>query len=116
MMNDSPAIERLGVPAYNWWSECLHGVARAGRATVSPEPIGLAASWDPDLISLGHGHLRRGPRQEQRVPPARQAEHLPGPHVLVAEHQPGARPALGPRDGNLWRRSVPGGAPGGRLH
>ena len=50
MMNDSPAIERLGIPAYNWWSECLHGVARAGRATVFPEPIGLAATWDPGLI------------------------------------------------------------------
>src|SRR5674476_270423 len=50
MMNESPAIERLGIPAYNWWNECLHGVARAGRATVFPEPIGLAATWDPDLI------------------------------------------------------------------
>src|ERR1017187_1259958 len=50
MMNDSPAIERLGIPAYNWWNECLHGVARAGRATVFPEPIGLAAPWDPGLV------------------------------------------------------------------
>jgi beta-glucosidase-like glycosyl hydrolase len=47
LMSDSPAIERLGIPAYNWWNECLHGVARAGRATVFPEPIGLAATWDP---------------------------------------------------------------------
>jgi beta-glucosidase len=50
MMNESPAIERLAIPAYDWWSECLHGVARAGRATVFPEPIGLAATWDPGLI------------------------------------------------------------------
>ena len=50
LMNDSPAIERLDVPAYNWWNECLHGVARAGRATVFPEPIGLAATWDTGLI------------------------------------------------------------------
>ena len=49
-MNDSPAIDRLGIPAYNWWNECLHGVARAGRATVFPEAIGLAATWDTDLI------------------------------------------------------------------
>ncbi len=49
LMNDSPAIERLGIPAYNWWNECLHGVARAGRATVFPETIGLAATWDQDL-------------------------------------------------------------------
>ena len=47
MMNDSPAIERLGIPAYNWWNECLHGV---GSRTPLPH---------------GHGHLRRGPRQEQ---------------------------------------------------
>jgi beta-glucosidase len=50
LMNDSPAIERLGIPAYNWWNECLHGVARAGRATVFPQTIGLAATWDKDLI------------------------------------------------------------------
>lgn len=50
MMNDAPAIDRLGIPAYNWWNECLHGVARAGRATVFPEAIGLAATWDRDLL------------------------------------------------------------------
>jgi len=50
LMNDSPAIERLGVPAYNWWNECLHGVARAGRATVFPETIGIAATWDDALV------------------------------------------------------------------
>ncbi len=50
LMNDSPAIERLDVPAYNWWNECLHGVARAGRATVFPEAIGLAATWDTSLM------------------------------------------------------------------
>jgi beta-glucosidase len=50
LMNDSAAIPRLDVPAYNWWNECLHGVARAGRATVFPETIGLAATWDKDLI------------------------------------------------------------------
>jgi beta-glucosidase len=50
LMNDSPAIDRLGLPAYNWWNECLHGVARAGRATVFPETIGLAATWDSNLI------------------------------------------------------------------
>jgi len=50
LMNDSAAIPRLNVPAYNWWNECLHGVARAGRATVFPETIGLAATWDRDLI------------------------------------------------------------------
>ena len=47
---DAPAIDRLGIPAYNWWNEALHGVARAGLATVFPQPIGLAASWDSRLM------------------------------------------------------------------
>ena len=47
---DSPAIDRLGIPAYNWWSEGLHGVARFGRATVFPQPVGMAATFDQDLI------------------------------------------------------------------
>jgi beta-glucosidase len=50
LTNDSPAIARLDIPAYNWWNECLHGVARAGRATVFPETIGVAATWDTDLV------------------------------------------------------------------
>ncbi|HNT77996.1 MAG TPA: glycoside hydrolase family 3 C-terminal domain-containing protein [Anaerolineae bacterium] len=50
MGNESPAIERLGIPAYNWWNEALHGVARAGIATVFPQAIGLASTWNPDLI------------------------------------------------------------------
>ncbi len=47
---DAPAIERLGVPAYNWWNECLHGVARAGKATVFPQAIAMAASFDEDMM------------------------------------------------------------------
>ncbi len=50
LLHDSKAIERLKVPAYNWWNECLHGVARAGRATVFPQAIGLAATFDEDLL------------------------------------------------------------------
>ena len=50
MQNDAPAIPRLGIPSYNWWSECLHGVGRNGIATVFPQSIGMAATWDPDLI------------------------------------------------------------------
>ena len=49
MMNAAPAIPRLGIPAYDWWNEALHGVARAGLATVFPQAIGLAATWDTDL-------------------------------------------------------------------
>ena len=50
MMNKAKAIERLGVPAYDWWNEALHGVAYAGVATVFPQAIGLGATWDDDLI------------------------------------------------------------------
>jgi beta-glucosidase len=46
----SPAIERLGIPEYNWWNECLHGVARAGIATVFPQAIALAATFDEDFV------------------------------------------------------------------
>jgi beta-glucosidase len=50
MMNKAAAIERLGVPAYDWWNEALHGVAYAGNATVFPQAIGLGATWDEELI------------------------------------------------------------------
>jgi beta-glucosidase len=50
MVFDAPAIERLGIPQYNWWNESLHGVGRAGVATVFPQSIGLAATWNPDLV------------------------------------------------------------------
>lgn len=50
MQNAAPAIARLGVPAYDWWNEGLHGVARAGQATVFPQAIGLAATFDVPLI------------------------------------------------------------------
>lgn len=49
-LHSAPAIERLGVKAYNYWNEALHGVARAGVATVFPQAIGLAASFDPELV------------------------------------------------------------------
>jgi beta-glucosidase len=50
MVYNSPAIERLDIPEYNWWNEALHGVARNGIATVFPQAIGLAATWDTDLM------------------------------------------------------------------
>lgn len=50
LFNQAEPIERLGVPAYNWWNECLHGVARAGSATVFPQAIGLSATFDQDLM------------------------------------------------------------------
>lgn len=50
MLYDSPAIERLGIPEYNWWNEALHGVARAGEATMFPQAIGMAAAFDDKML------------------------------------------------------------------
>lgn len=50
MMHEADTISRLGIMPYNWWNECLHGVARSGQATVFPQAIGLAATWDTALI------------------------------------------------------------------
>jgi beta-glucosidase len=50
MQHTAPAIPRLGVPSYDWWSEALHGSARSGYATVFPQAIGMAASWDARLV------------------------------------------------------------------
>ena len=50
MQNNSAGIERLGVRPYEWWNEALHGVARSGRATVFPQAIGMAASFDAPLL------------------------------------------------------------------
>jgi beta-glucosidase len=75
MLFDAPAVERLDVPAHNWWNEALHGVGRAGVATVFPQAIGLAATWDPALVervaaaisdearAKHHEAARRGMRQ-----------------------------------------------------
>ncbi len=74
MVYDAPAIERLNIPAYNWWNEALHGVARSGLATVFPQAIGLAATWDTDLLKRAaaaisdearakyHEYIRQGKR------------------------------------------------------
>ena len=63
-MTAAPAIPRLGVPAYEWWSEALHGVARAGRATVFPQAIALAATFDEPLVRrVATVDLRRGARE-----------------------------------------------------
>lgn len=55
MSYESPAIDRLGIPEMNWWNECLHGVARAGVATVFPQGIGMSAMWDrKQMFKISH--------------------------------------------------------------
>ena len=81
MMNHpTQGVPRLGIPGYNFWSEALHGVARNGRATVFPQAIGMAATWDKDLIhqiatAIGdegrakyHEALRRNGRGQRHQP------------------------------------------------
>src|SRR5256884_2836377 len=75
MQDVAPAIDRLGIPRYNWWNEALHGVARSGLATSFPQAIGLAATWDDSLIfrmatvisdearAKHHEYVRRGSRE-----------------------------------------------------
>ena len=118
IVNRTRAIPRLDVPEYNIWSEALHGVAGGGFATVFPQAIGLAATFDaPTLHEMAAGHGARGPGQVQpgREGRARRA-HDGRPDVLLAEHQHLPRPALGPRAGDLRRGSLPLRPPRGRLH
>jgi beta-glucosidase len=63
LLHDAPAIPRLGIESYNWWNECLHGLARAGTATVFPQAIGLAASFDAPLL----GEVARAISDEARA-------------------------------------------------
>ena len=116
LTNQAAAIPRLGVPAYEWWNECLHGVARAGVATVFPQAIGLAATFDEPLIHEMAEVIADEARAKhhQFVPPG-QARPLPGPHLLVAQHQHLPRPALGAGAGDVRRGPVPHRPPGRRL-
>lgn len=61
----APAVERLGIVSYNWWNEALHGVARAGTATVFPQAIGMAATFDEELLKQV-GDVSR-PRHVQNI-------------------------------------------------
>ena len=75
MIERAEAVQRLGIPRFPWWNEALHGVARTGRATVFPQAIGLAATWDTDLMlrvatgisdearAMNNGWITRGKRE-----------------------------------------------------
>ena len=104
-----PAIPRLGIAPFRTGTEALHGVAWStdgdnggavvtAEATVFPQAVGLASTWDPDLVRAGR---RRGRRRGPRLP--RAGPRRVGPQRLGAGGQPAARPALGPQRGGLLR-------------
>ncbi len=64
MVHQNPAIERVGLPAYSWWNEALHGVGRAGLATVYPMPIAMAATFDPELVGSVFRHIAYEAREK----------------------------------------------------
>ena len=66
MVHHNPAIPRLGLPAYSWWNEALHGVGRAGTATVYPMPVALASTFNPDLIRDLFGRVALEARHKYR--------------------------------------------------
>ena len=74
MMDSSAPVEALGIPSYNWWNEALHGVARNGKATVFPMPIGMAASFDEPLVNEVFTAVSDEARVKERQ--AYQAGHL----------------------------------------
>jgi len=93
MMNHSVAIPRLDIPEYDWWNEALHGVARADLATVFPQAIGLAATWDPELIREMAGVISLEARAK---------------YIKAQEDQEyGRYKGLTMWSPNLWRRSLP---------
>ena len=110
LTNQAAAIPRLGVPAYEWWNEALHGVARAGVATVFPQAIGLAATFNVPLLhetavvisnegrAKHHQFVRQGKRGRY------QGLTFWSPNINIFRD-----PAMGPRPGDLRRGPVPHG-------
>ena len=76
MMDNSKPVERLGIKPYNWWNEALHGVARSGLATVFPQPIGMAASFEPDAIHTIYTAVSDEARAKYGIGSIEEAEQL----------------------------------------
>ena len=116
LVYNAPAIPRLGIPAYNWWGEALHSIARNGRATVFPRP----SAWRPPGIPT-RSSVSPQPWAMKAVQISRHAAPLwrdgplPGADILVAQCQHLPRPALGPRPGDMGRRPLPTGELGAAL-
>jgi len=107
MQNNSAAVPRLNIPAYQWWSEALHGVINDG-VTEYPEPIGLAATFDAPGIHTMAGQIGIEGRIKH-VQNAREGHTgiMGGLDFWSPNLNIFSRPALGPRTGDLRRRSLP---------
>ena len=107
--NVAPRHPPSGLPAYDYWNECLHGIGRNGIATVFPQAIGMAASFDPALLHTVADAIateaRAKNRRMYRSPPRRQHQ-LHRTVLLVAEHQHFPRPALGHGDRRPTARTL----------
>ena len=111
MQNNSAAVPRLNIPAYQWWSEALHGVINEG-VTEYPEPIGLAATFDaPGIHTMAPTSASRGASSMCRTFKA-DTRHHGRSRFLVSESEYLSRSALGSRPGDVRRRSVPDGPMG----
>ncbi len=110
MLHENGAIERLGVPAYNWWSEACHGVGRNGRATVFPQVIGLGATWNRALVRRVAGVVSDEARAKHHAAAAGghrgqyQGLTFWTPNINIFRD-----PAVGPRTGDIRRGSLPHG-------
>jgi beta-glucosidase len=103
----SKAVPRLDIPAYNWWNEGLHGVARAGEATIFPQAIGMAATFNEKLVdSVADAYLDRSEGKIQRIYITGAPFTIYGPYLLDTQYQYFSRPKMGPRTGDLWRRPI----------
>ena len=109
MQNTTAGVARLGIPKYDWWNEALHGVARAGEATVFPQAIGLAAMWDEAFMQQVAHTIAIEARAKFNGAVGHQERGLAllRAHVLDAQHQYFPRSPLGSRAGDLRRGSVP---------
>jgi Glycosyl hydrolase family 3 N terminal domain. len=108
MMHPSAPIEALGIPAYDWWNEALHGVARNGKATVFPMPIAMAASFDEPLVNEVFTAVSDEARVKKPLGCAvRPCGPVSGTYFLDAQYQHFPGSPLGPWHGNLRGRPVP---------
>ena len=97
-LNSAPPIERLNIKGYDWWNEGLHGVARAGTATVFPQAIGLAAAFDEDLMEqVADAVSTEGRAKFNMQQKIRRCRALQGIDLLGAQYQYFPGPKVGTR-------------------